>query len=247
MSLFALSWAFGLQLPPNEKIVLLALADCENDETLRCDPGQAHLAQKSSLGERTVREMLKALEARELIARERRGSREGGRQTDNYRLACRGLAADSAGKVSGKSEGGNRHTVAVIENRKEPELNLDPVPEVTTEGPVDNSATVSAGRDGQEASPSPKSLRRLRGRGISTPDVFASVGQWLTGTNIDDEGLERLAAEIIRKAGARVINPTAYVVEALRNPDTRFEWVARAYVIAADVYLERATRDGRAV
>lgn len=244
MSLYALSWAFGLTLPPNEKIVLLALADCENDETLQCNPGQKHIAAKASVSERTVRAMLAALEERSLIVRERQSAPNGGRVTDNYRLACRGLPAESAGGVTGKSEGGNRQTVAGIENRKEPEETTGPVPEATTEGPVDNSAaTVSAGRDGRASPPAtPTTLARLHGHAVSTPDVFASVGDILAPTHIDDEGLLRLADEILRKAKARVLNPTAFVVAALRNPATQFEWVARAWVIAGDIHVERAAR-----
>lgn len=245
MSLFAMSWAFGTELPPNEKIVLLALADCENGETLRCDPSQKHLAKMASVSERTVRDMLKALEERQLIVREKRGNGErGGRQTDNFRLACRGLPADSAGRVTGKSEGGYRQTAAGTGNRKEPEDFSGPVTEVTTDGAVDNFAAVgSAARDGR-ATPAatPTNLAAFRGHGVSTPDIFAAVGEYLEPTRLDDEGLHRLAAEILAKASARVVNPTAFVVSALRNRDTRGEWVARAWVIAGDVHLERAGR-----
>lgn len=248
MSLFALSWAFGLTLPPNEKIVLLALADCENDETLRCDPSQAHLAAKASVSERTVREMLKALEERELITRHKQGSTVGGRRADAYRLACRppvdnsGLPADSAGRVTGRFEGGYRQTAAGIYKPEEPE-DIGQVPDVTTE-PVDNSAAVSAGSDGPKPTPAttPRSLAALRGHAVSTPDVFASVGDYLAPTSLDDEGLLRLATEILDVAPTRVVNPTAYVVRAIRNPSTRHEWIARAWVIAGEVHVARAAR-----
>jgi len=249
MSLYAMSWAFSLTLPPNEKIVLLALADCENDETLRCDPSQAHLAKKASLGERTVREMLKQLESRGLITRTKRGGRGEGRQSDNYLLACRPvdnsrLTAESAVRATGKSEGGYRQTVAGISQTGiEPEI--DQVPDVTTEPPVDKSAAGSAG-DGPSApaAPSPRSLASLRGHAVSTPDVFASVGRFLAPTGIDDDGLLRLAAEILAVAPTRVVNPTAYVIRAIRNDNTREEWIARAWMIAADVYLDRVSESG---
>lgn len=248
MSLHALSWAFGLTLPPNEKIVLLALADCENDETLRCDPSQAHLAAKSSLGERTVREMLKQLEQRGLIERVKQGSTAGGRRPDSYRLGCRQpvdnsrLPAESAGRVTGKSEGGYRQTVAGIYKPEEPEVDL--VPDATrVGGAVENSAAVSAGSDGPEPKhPNPKNLARLRGHAVSCPDVFAAVGDWLAPTGLDDEGLHRLATEILAVAPTRVVNPTAYVIRALRNATTRYEWVARAWVISGEVHVDRAAR-----
>jgi hypothetical protein len=249
MSLYALSWAFEQKLPPNEKIVLLALADCENGETLRCDPKQAYIAERASVSERQVRAMLVSLEERGLVQRARRGGSGEGRKSDNYRLGCRpepvdngGLPAESAGRATGRKRGGNRQTVAGIENRKEPEETNGPVPNATTEGPVDNSAaTVFAGRDGRASTPAtPTTLARLHGHAVSTPDVFASVGEILAPTHIDDEGLLRLADEILRKATARVLNPTAFVVAALRNPASQFEWVARAWVIAGDIHLERA-------
>jgi hypothetical protein len=107
---------------------------------------------------------------------------------------------------------------------------------------VENPEAGSAG-DGQESHrPTPTTLARFHGHGISTPDVFASVGEILAPTHLDDEGLLRLADEILGKATARVLNPTAFVVAALRNPASQFEWVARAWVIAGDVHLERAGR-----
>ena len=250
MSLYALSWAFEQQLPPSEKIVLLALADCENGETLRCDPSQAHLASLSSLSERTVRDMLKNLVARELVTRSAQGSSKGGRRPDAYRLACRPpvdnseFPAESAGRVTGKSEGGNRQAAAGIYKPERTGRDLDQVTEVTTERPVETSQAGSAG-DGQESStvhPSPKNLAALRGHAISPADVFASVGRLLAPIPLDDDGLERLAAEILAVAPTRVVNPTAYVVRAIRNDLTRPEWIARAWVIAAEIHVARANR-----
>lgn len=128
-------------------------------------------------------------------------------------------------------------------HEQEPEeQELDQVPNATTERPVENPAAGSAG-DGPEAKqPTPKNLARLHGHGLSCPDVFASVGDLLAPTHLDDEGLERLAAEILAVAPTRVVNPTAYVVRAIRNPTTRSEWIARAWVIAGEVYVARAAR-----
>lgn len=248
MSLHALSWAFEQNLPPSEKIVLLALADCENGETLRCDPSQAHLAELSSLSERTVRDMLKSLAARGLITRTAQGSSKGGRRPDAYRLGCRppvdnsGFPADSAGRVTGKSEGGYRQAAAGIYKPERTGRDLDQVTEVTTDAAAEVSAAGSAGDGPEHTHPTPTSLAALRGHAVSTPDVFASVGEYLTPTSLDDEGLRRLATEILANASARVVNPTAYVIRALRNPTTRPEWIARAWVIAADVVVARATR-----
>lgn len=52
--------AWSLDLPDSQKIVLLALADCANDEG-HCWPSMASLARKCSKGERTVQGVIKQL------------------------------------------------------------------------------------------------------------------------------------------------------------------------------------------
>ncbi|MBW9118863.1 helix-turn-helix domain-containing protein [Microbacterium trichothecenolyticum] len=242
MSLAALSWAFGLKLPPNEKIVLLALADCENDETLRCDPSQRYLAVKASVSERTVRDMLKALEGRDLIRREKRADpMTGGRQTDNYRLAMRGFPADSAGGLTGKSEGGYRQAAAGISLTQEPEEISGPVPEVTHDAPVDKSGT--------GPKPHPGTVSATYGKPLHHADVFAAIGHWLPST-FDDEQLDTLADEIVACARpARVFDPTGYVIQAVRNTihqdeRRRGRWLLRADEIALE-HVELAQRGAR--
>lgn len=55
-----MSLAWSLALPDSQKIVLLALADCANDEG-HCWPSMASLAKKCSKGERTVQGVIKLL------------------------------------------------------------------------------------------------------------------------------------------------------------------------------------------
>lgn len=245
MSLYALSWAFEQTLPPNEKIVLLALADCENGETLRCDPKQSYIAEKASVSERQVRAMLASLEQRGLIERTRRGSSAGGRKSDNFWLACRphpvdnsGLPADPAGRVSGRNEGGFRQAVAGIENRKEPEVNTGQVPDVTSDarelesgtGPVITPATFS----------------KTHRQPLDHATVFAAIGDWLP-TTFTDGLLDMLAGEILDAAAAPVVeDPTAYVIRSIRNTvrtreRIRGKWLLRADELAAeyDTHLSR--------
>lgn len=128
-------------------------------------------------------------------------------------------------------------------HEQEPEeQELDLVPDVTTDGAVENSEAGSAGDGRKSILPTPTTLARFHGHAVSTPDVFASIGEILAPTHLDDEGLLRLADEILSVAPTRVLNPTAYVVKALRNPSTQHEWVARAWAIAGDIHLERAAR-----
>lgn len=229
MSLYALAWAFGQQLPPNEKIVLLALADCENDETLRCDPSQSFIAKKASVSERQVRDMLTKLEDRGLIARTRRGSTAGGRRSDDFRLACRpepvdnsGLPADPAGWVTGRNEGGYRQTSAGIENRKEPEVTTGPVPNATTDADALAEGT----------GPNPSTVSRTFGKPLDVVDILAAIGDWLPLT-FDDTQVHILAKEILDHAGVHVLDPTAYVITTIRNTvkdneRRRGRWLLRA-------------------
>lgn len=232
MSLVALSWAFELTLPPMEKIVLLALADCENGETLRCDPSQKYIAERASVSVRTVREMLQRLEEKGLIVRTKRGfdGSAGGRQNDDYRLGVRGLAADAAATLTGSKSGGYRQPVAAIENRKEPEDIYGPVPQVSHDGPVDNFGT------GHSITPL---VSATHGHPLKHADVFAAVGRELP-TTFDDNKLDILAGEIIARSSARVLDPTAYVIRTLRNPDGKLEWLTRALDIDLEQHFRQA-------
>ncbi len=67
MSNVALRWAFRLPVKGAPKSVLVALADCLNDDTRRCDPSGATIALFAGIDERTVRRALRALAADGLI------------------------------------------------------------------------------------------------------------------------------------------------------------------------------------
>jgi len=60
MSVRVMTKAWDADLPPMEKLVLLALADCANDEGI-CWPSATTLAKKSGQGERTVRRCIRSL------------------------------------------------------------------------------------------------------------------------------------------------------------------------------------------
>lgn len=98
MSVAAVAWAFEQPLPPNEKVVLLALADCENGQTALCIPGQERIAEMASMSVRSVQRMLAKLEEGGYIRREHRTSQVSGyRTSDSYVLALRD-------NLSGRSE-----------------------------------------------------------------------------------------------------------------------------------------------
>jgi Helix-turn-helix domain len=60
MSVRVMTAVWSIDLPDSQKIVLLALADCANDEGL-CWPSMATLTKKCSKGERTVQGVIKDL------------------------------------------------------------------------------------------------------------------------------------------------------------------------------------------
>lgn len=114
-----MTWAFDQELPPNEKLLLLAIADHADAEGF-CYPGQRGLARKVSMSERTVRTLIGKLEERGVIIRERRQTETGQRRNDGYKLVPNWtLPAKSAGGPTGKSEGAYRQTVAGTEQPSE--------------------------------------------------------------------------------------------------------------------------------
>lgn len=72
MSIKLMSQVWELDLPPGEKLVLLALADQANDEGRQCWPSVDTIAGRSGQGERTVRRALKDLETKGHLTRSHR-------------------------------------------------------------------------------------------------------------------------------------------------------------------------------
>ena len=69
MSIKLMAAAWELEIPTSNKMVLLALADCANDDGV-CWPGINHLVRKCSIGERTVQRAIKELAAEGHITRQ---------------------------------------------------------------------------------------------------------------------------------------------------------------------------------
>jgi len=87
VSLKAMNWCVEQnELTPGEWVVLFHLCHCHNHETGRCDPSQGYLAERTNMGERTVRRHLAALEDQHLIRRVKRNQGSDGRMSDHYIL-----------------------------------------------------------------------------------------------------------------------------------------------------------------
>jgi hypothetical protein len=86
MSLPLTTWAWSLELPVTEKLLLLALADCchAKQRSHSCWPSHAKLEAMTGFSRSTLKRALRRLEQRALIKR----SPGQGRRTSTYRLAC---------------------------------------------------------------------------------------------------------------------------------------------------------------
>lgn len=101
MSNVATDWAWKADLPPNLKLVLLALAHCHNGKTGQCNPRVKTLADMVGKKHRTVRYDLKALQEAGYIKPAKR--RKGARQASNhYALALDGVAFQTREKRTRK-------------------------------------------------------------------------------------------------------------------------------------------------
>ena len=115
-------------------------------------------------------------------------------------------------------------------------------PEEQELGPVPN-ATTDAAAAWTGPSITPKVLSATHGQELNCADVFAAVGKSLPDT-FDDAALEQLAAEILGRSATRVLDPTGYVIRALRNPDGRLEWLTRALDIDIARHLAKTGTAG---
>ena len=69
MSARATFWAWEVDIPSSEKLVLLCLADCHNADTGQCNPSVSYIAKKTSLDRKTVLKSLRSLNDREILSR----------------------------------------------------------------------------------------------------------------------------------------------------------------------------------
>ena len=86
MSIEALNWAFGLEIEPQLKFTIVALANRADEEGM-CYPGVRWIMKKTCYGERTVRAHLKELQNRRLLTKDKQSREDGGDSTNRYRLA----------------------------------------------------------------------------------------------------------------------------------------------------------------
>lgn len=69
MSARATFWAWDIQVPSSEKLVLLCLADCHNGDTGQCNPSVNYISRQTSLERKTVLKALSLLNDKSLLSR----------------------------------------------------------------------------------------------------------------------------------------------------------------------------------
>ena len=96
-----MSTAWDMDLPMGQKMLLLALCDHANDEGV-CYPSQEKLAQKCSMGERTVISHIQWLEKHGILSRERRQNTQR-RKSDLYQITLDGYMPEPANSAPANS------------------------------------------------------------------------------------------------------------------------------------------------
>ena len=96
-----MSTAWDMDLPMGQKMLLLALCDHANDEGV-CYPSQEKLAQKCSMGERTVISHIQWLEKHGILSRERRQNTQR-RKSDLYQITLENYAPAPANSAPANS------------------------------------------------------------------------------------------------------------------------------------------------
>jgi len=113
-----MNWAWGIELPPTLKLVLLKLADRANDDG-ECWPGNASIAKACCIGERTLIRYIAKLEEVGLVRTNRRYDDKGKRTTHSYTLDLDGLlSVNLAHGLSAKSCTNHVPTVAPTLNEE---------------------------------------------------------------------------------------------------------------------------------
>lgn len=170
MSIAATRWAYTVECRcASEKAVLVALADCHNGKTGRCDPGVEYLGGRVGLGERQVRRHLDALADRGIISREQKhinGRRAG------YRYTLAGALHDRT-STTGREASTTGHPRPVDDR-------------TSTTGLIDEPEVLNRERErppaniiiGHQWFPSPEAHARVRAAGYSERQIAAETRQF---------------------------------------------------------------------
>ena len=96
MSVRAMAWAWIQQISGPEKLVLMALADHADEDGI-CWPGNAHIARKCNLSQRSVQRHIKNLIDNGYMTAHRRYRDTGGQTSNRYILSVDGVTKSHGG------------------------------------------------------------------------------------------------------------------------------------------------------
>ena len=119
MSVRAMAWAWRQQLSGPEKLVLMALADHADEDGI-CWPGNAHIARKCNLSQRSVQRHVKNLIDNGYMTAHRRFRNTGGQTSNRYALNVDGVTICHGGDDSVSWGGDSGDTpITIIETSTE--------------------------------------------------------------------------------------------------------------------------------
>jgi len=94
MSISCMNWAWQIQLPPTEKLVLMSLAD-NADDLGQCYPSMKYIAKRCCVSKRTGQRILKILKQKELVSSQYRNRKDGSNTSNIYTLNIGSTRGDS--------------------------------------------------------------------------------------------------------------------------------------------------------
>lgn len=241
MSGLLMGKAFYFELPPRQKLLLLAIADHANDDGFGSHPSQIRLAQKVGCTRRHIHNLLKELEGMGLVEVLEPG--DGAGYTARYYLPW-ALAV-------GVGKGGNIQQKAEVQSSHEPSLD----PSASSEVDPNGSSSSSAGKEEDEDSymgrlpafykqvqssplflsavPAPGPyFRKLRAKG-DVPPIADLVACWRVGERLHEalaEGLEAQGRPLqpLTVPGPTLLPGLALCWEPLQRYDLQPRWIRLA-------------------
>ena len=128
MTIRAMNWAWGVDLPPAMKLVLLKLADRANDDG-ECWPGMEVVAEACGVSVRSVMRYVKQMEEMGLLRVDRRIGEDGRRLTNVYWMNFEWSPSDNLSH--GPCDNGSTNHVTTVSPDKELKLFIETTVETT--------------------------------------------------------------------------------------------------------------------
>lgn len=223
-----MTWAWKQQVRlPVDRLVLLALADHAGDDHV-CYPGQASIAERAMCSVDTVQRSIKRMEAAGLLTRRHRGSSDGGRSSDLFRLNVvmeigkSTVLTPKAGEKSRKmrpnltpqnAEGGNAANGGVVK----PHNSAGVKPHNSAVGTVTEPSA-------REPSVSPRECAELKSAFNGSTEAMLAEVQRAMGPMGDRKGAEQWLATTLHTYGQDAV---AEAFQKLANARAEGQVIAR--------------------